>query len=304
MRRARSRLALVALVLVPLAAAGCAFEGQIAVQLLGGTPAVVKQSAKVELTPNRVQGKTTRRGQVVRIDCSVTGVFDVREATGSAVLIQLYVVHLRTRPLPRGVPYELDCAGPLIAQLPADVSDVSATATDSAGQQVALPVQSPVTAIPLAFGRASGPSWARGSPSRACRTSQAAAIRSNWRSHCPRLGRSGRRPSMRRRSLAAVRSTSSRSDPSSRAWPAYPYSRSCRRRTRPASLSRTSSEESGATGRQRKCCRAPGKGSPVAPLRQVEAIDMNVVRAEPVFEAPVRHLHVPELLFVRLDRRR
>jgi hypothetical protein len=153
MCRARSRLALVALVLVPLAAAGCAFEGQIAVQLLGGTPAVVKQSAKVELTPNRVQGKTTRRGQVVRIDCSVTGVFDVREATGSAVLIQLYVVHLRTRPLPRGVPYELDCAGPLIAQLPADVSDVSATATDSAGQQVALPVQSPVTAIPLAFGR-------------------------------------------------------------------------------------------------------------------------------------------------------
>jgi hypothetical protein len=153
MRRARASSALVALVLVPLAPAGCAFEGQIAVQLLGRAPAVVKQSAKVELTPNRAQGTTTRRGQVVRIDCSVTGVFDVREATGSAVLVQLYVVHLRTRPLPRGAPYQLDCAGSLIAQLPADVSDVSASATDSAGQQVALPVQSPVTAIPLAFGR-------------------------------------------------------------------------------------------------------------------------------------------------------
>lgn len=153
MRRARSRLALVALVLVPVGAAGCAFEGQIAVQLLGGTPAVVKQSAKVELTPNRVQGTTTRRGQVVKINCSVTGVFDVREATGSAVLIQLAVVHLRTRPLPRGVPFELDCAGSLIMQLPADVSDVSATATGSAGQQVAVPVQSPVAAIPLAFGK-------------------------------------------------------------------------------------------------------------------------------------------------------
>jgi hypothetical protein len=147
MRRALALLGLT------IGTAGCAYEGQIAVQLLGGTPAVVKQSAKVELTPNRVQGKTTRRGQVVRIDCSVTGVFDVREATGSAVLIQLYVVHLRTRPLPRGVPYELDCAGSLIAQLPADVSDVSATATDSAGHQAALPVQSPVTAIPLAYGK-------------------------------------------------------------------------------------------------------------------------------------------------------
>ena len=45
--------------------------------------------------------------------------FDVREATGSAVLIQLYVVHLRTRPLRRGTRYEIDCAGPLIIQLPA-----------------------------------------------------------------------------------------------------------------------------------------------------------------------------------------
>jgi hypothetical protein len=147
------RLAAVALVLVPVATAGCAFEGQIAVQFVGDGPTVIRQSVKGELTPSRMQGTTTRKGQVVRIDCSVTGVFDVREATGSAVLIQLYVVHLRTRPLPRGVRYDLNCAGSLIAQLPGDASDVWATAMDSAGQQVAVPVQSPVTAIPLAFGR-------------------------------------------------------------------------------------------------------------------------------------------------------
>jgi hypothetical protein len=69
------------------------------------------------------------------------------------VLIQLYVVHLRTRPLPRGVPYHLDCAGSLIMQLPTEASDFSATATDSGGRQAAVPVQSPVAAIPLAFGK-------------------------------------------------------------------------------------------------------------------------------------------------------
>jgi hypothetical protein len=152
MRAGRHRLILVALVLaaLPMVAAGCAFEGQIALQLQGDAPVVVKESIKVELTPQRVQGTTTRAGQVIRIDCSVTGVFDVREATGSAVLIQLYVVHLRTRPLPRGTPYQLDCAGPLIMQLPRDASDVQASATDTSGLQTALPVQAPVTSIPLA----------------------------------------------------------------------------------------------------------------------------------------------------------
>ena len=155
MRVGRPRLILVALVLVglPIVTAGCAFEGEIAVQLLGGAPVTVKQSAKVEFAPRRVKGTTTRAGQVVRIDCSVTGVFDVREATGSATLVQLYVVHLRTRPLPRGTPYQLDCAGPLIMELPADASDVQATATSTSGGQVPLSVQAPITAIALAFGK-------------------------------------------------------------------------------------------------------------------------------------------------------
>jgi hypothetical protein len=150
MYRAR-RLILVAL--VPVVTAGCAFEGQISLQFVGAGPVVVKESASGELTPNRLQGTTTRKGQVVKIDCSVTGVFDVREATGSAVLIQTYAVHLRTRPLPRGVPYDLDCSGPLIVQLPADASALSATATGLSGEPATLPVQSPVAAIPLAFGK-------------------------------------------------------------------------------------------------------------------------------------------------------
>jgi hypothetical protein len=131
-------------------AAGCAFEGQITIQLVGDAPAVVKESFKVELTPHRVKGTTTRAKQVVRIDCSVTGVFDVREATGSAVLIQLFVVHLHTRPLPRGTPYEIDCAGPLIMQLPGDASAVQAVAADASGLQVPLVVRAPLRTLSLA----------------------------------------------------------------------------------------------------------------------------------------------------------
>jgi len=154
MRRGH-RLVFVALALVglPIVAAGCAFEGQIAVQVLGGAPATVTQSAKLEFDPHRVQGMTTRAGQVVKVDCSVTGTFDVREATGSAVLVQLYVVHLRTRPLPRGTPYQLDCGGPTIVQLPTEASDVQATATTASASQVPISVQAPIAAVPLAFGK-------------------------------------------------------------------------------------------------------------------------------------------------------
>lgn len=145
----------VALVLVclPVLAAGCAFEGQITIGLTGSPPVLVKESTKIEFAPQRVEGTTTRAGQVVRIDCSVTGAYDVREATGTAVLVQTYAVHLRTRPLPRGTPYALDCAGPLILQLPIDASNVQATATDAEGQQTVLTVQAPVAAVPLAFGK-------------------------------------------------------------------------------------------------------------------------------------------------------
>jgi hypothetical protein len=138
---------------VPVIAAGCAFEGQITVQFVGDAPAVVKESFTVELTAHRVKGTTTRARQVVRVDCSLTGVFDVREATGSAVLIQLYVVHLRTRPLPRGTRYEIDCGGPLIMQLPVDASVEQAVATDASGLKVPLSVRAPLSAVSLAAGK-------------------------------------------------------------------------------------------------------------------------------------------------------
>jgi hypothetical protein len=125
----------------------------MAVQFLGGAPVTVKQSTKLEFAPQRVHGRTTRAGQVVKVDCSVTGEYDVREATGSAVLIQLYVVHLRTRPLPRGTPYQLDCGGPLIMELPIDASDVQATATSASEVQVPVSVQAPITAVATAFGK-------------------------------------------------------------------------------------------------------------------------------------------------------
>ncbi len=135
-----------------MAAGGCAFDGQIAVQFEQASPAVVKESFAPEQEPHRVQGATTRRKQVVRIDCSVTVVYDVKEATGPAVLVQRFVAHLRTRPLPRGTAYDLDCTGPVIVQIPADATDLRAR-TSAAGQQVPLPVKSPVTSFPLAFGK-------------------------------------------------------------------------------------------------------------------------------------------------------
>ena len=51
----RPRLIPVALALIglPIATTGCAFEGQIAVQLLGGAPVTVNQSAQLELAPQR-----------------------------------------------------------------------------------------------------------------------------------------------------------------------------------------------------------------------------------------------------------
>jgi hypothetical protein len=150
----RPRLILAALAAAGLTvlAAGCSFESQIAVQLLDGAPVVVKQSTKVDVTPQHVRGTTTRAGQIVRIDCSITGIYDVDDPTGPAVLVQLFVVHLRTRPLPRGTPYQLDCAGPVIVELPTDASDIQAAA-DASGLQVALPVQAPLTSIVLAFGK-------------------------------------------------------------------------------------------------------------------------------------------------------
>jgi len=138
---------------LPAVSGGCAFESQIAVQFSPSSPVAVKESSSSEMTPKHVQGVTRRAGQVVRIDCSVTIIYDVMDEAGPAVLAQLYQVHLRTRPLPRGTPYEVDCAGPLILEIPADASGVEATSMSASGEQSAVPVQAPVTSVPIGFGR-------------------------------------------------------------------------------------------------------------------------------------------------------
>jgi hypothetical protein len=117
-RPAAVRLALVAVVATT---AGCAFDSPIVVRFSGASP--------VQVT------------------------YDVREATGTTVLTQTYVVHLRTRRLARGTAYELDCTGPLILELPADASAVQARSTSASGQETALPLQAAVASVPVAFGR-------------------------------------------------------------------------------------------------------------------------------------------------------
>jgi hypothetical protein len=111
----------------------------------------VTESFAPEQTPHRIHGRT-RHAQIVRIDCSTTISYDVKEATGTAVLTQTYIVHLHTRRLERGTAYDVDCTGPAILELPADASAMRATSIDASGQEVPLPVQAPVASVPLAFG--------------------------------------------------------------------------------------------------------------------------------------------------------
>ena len=272
MHGGRHRLILVALLsaALPVLTAGCSFESEIVVQLLGDSPVVVKQSTKVDVTPQRVRGTTTRAGQVVRIDCSITGIYDVDDPTGPAVLVQLYVVHLRTRPLPRGTPYQLDCAGPVIVELPTDASDIHATATDATGLQMALPVQAPLTSLALASGKRlraePGMHFALvGQPSLVSR-------RAHGRAHLQPLRGPlvpGEGALHRLRSRAAARNTCSRSARSSPPWRARGHSRSSRRerdqRARPAPLwrhRRLPPSDANAFVPSLSACRLVGSASP------------------------------------------
>jgi hypothetical protein len=145
-----------ALVLGGLAAlaAGCTFDGRIEVHFKGASPVAVQETSRqAEPDPHDVHGVTRRRGQVVGIDCTVTVVYDANDLSGPGIFLQTKIVHLRTRRLPRGVPFDFDCSGPLIVQIPRDSSDVRAAATDASGSPVALPVRAPVTSIPISFGR-------------------------------------------------------------------------------------------------------------------------------------------------------
>jgi hypothetical protein len=141
-----ARIASLLLVLagVPALVAACAFDGRIAVHVSRGAGGSVEvtESFTVEQEPGRVSGRATHVGQVVAIDCVATIFYDVNEATGSAVLTQVYRVRLRTPPLPKGTPYDVSCEHPLIVELPSGATGIRAAAeTKPGGRSVPLPTR-------------------------------------------------------------------------------------------------------------------------------------------------------------------
>jgi hypothetical protein len=114
---------------------------------------VVRERFEAVQVPQRVAGTTSRVGQVVPNDCSISAVYEVREATGTAYLTQSQLVHLRLRVPRKGTAYELECLGPLIAELPLAASKVEAAAHDlSGGRHRSLRVRTRAS-IRLAPGR-------------------------------------------------------------------------------------------------------------------------------------------------------
>jgi hypothetical protein len=150
-----TRLFVVALLLVGLVVgiAGCAFDSGLGIGYGRGSVVVVRESFAEQDGSDRVQGVAARSGQVARIDCAVTVFYTVREATGTAFLSQLALVHLRTEPLRKGTAYRLECDDRLIVELPSSVAGVRASAiSKSNGRQTSLPVVR-VSSVALAGGR-------------------------------------------------------------------------------------------------------------------------------------------------------
>jgi hypothetical protein len=129
--------------ILPLLVAGCAFDNGIDVHFNGSSPVTVVESFSAQVSDVHVSGVTSRAGQIVRVDCPLTIVYDVNEATGSAVLSQTLVVHLRSARVRRGTRYDIDCSDPVVLELPAAATNIAATATSSSGASAALPVVAP-----------------------------------------------------------------------------------------------------------------------------------------------------------------
>ena len=114
----------------------------------------VRERFEAIQAPRLVAGVARSSGQVVRHDCKLSAVYNVREATGSAFLIQSQRLRLRLRVPTKGTRYEVECLGPLVAELPADASKVEATAHDLSGRwERSLDVRTAVPSIQVAPGR-------------------------------------------------------------------------------------------------------------------------------------------------------
>src|SRR5438067_10874943 len=116
------------LVFAAALSAGCGSDG-------GRAAMTVRERFEPIQTPRRVEGTTTRAGQPVRANCSLAAVYKVREATGTAFLIQSQLLHLRLHPPGRGTAYEVECLGPLVVELPAAATRVEATELTRSGHR-------------------------------------------------------------------------------------------------------------------------------------------------------------------------
>ena len=85
--------------------------------------------------PRRVEGTTKGAGQPVRVNCSLAAVYKVREATGTAFLIQSQSLHLRLHARGRGTAYSVECLGPLVIELPTAATHVEATELTRSGDR-------------------------------------------------------------------------------------------------------------------------------------------------------------------------
>jgi hypothetical protein len=119
---------------------------------------LVRERFEAVQVPHRIAGTTTRAEQVVRNDCTISAVYKIREATGTAFLTQSQLVHLRLRVPISGTAYELACLGPLVAELPAGAWKIEATARDlSGGRHTSLSVRTHIPSVRLAPGRPARP---------------------------------------------------------------------------------------------------------------------------------------------------
>jgi len=115
---------------------------------------VVRERFEAVQAPHRIAGTTSRAGRIVHNNCTISAVYKVREATGTAFLTQTQLVHLRLRVPTKGTAYELECLGPLLAELPAKASKVEAAAHDLSGRRLrTLRVRTRASSVRLAPGR-------------------------------------------------------------------------------------------------------------------------------------------------------
>jgi hypothetical protein len=139
--------------LLPVVAASCAFQSRVTLGSKRDSAVEITESLNAQHVPHRAQGVTHRAGQTVGIDCTATVVYDVQDVTGPAFLPQSLLVSLRSRPVPAGTPFRLVCDGPLVVEIPATASALSATAVGSTGRRIKLQVRGSLRSLPLAFGR-------------------------------------------------------------------------------------------------------------------------------------------------------